>query len=58
MDADRRYASSDGDSMSVYCDKCGEFVDDTETILFNCFLCDSCYREVEDNFNRWLQGDE
>lgn len=44
--------------VTVYCDKCGEVVDDTETILFNCFLCDSCYREVEDNFNRWLQGDQ
>lgn len=43
--------------MSVYCDKCGEVADDTETILFKCFLCDSCFKEVEENFNRWLNGE-
>lgn len=45
--------------MTVYCDKCGEVVHDIdESILFNCYLCGSCYKEVEENFERWLQGDE
>ena len=43
--------------VTVYCDKCGEEVDDIEKILFDCALCNECYNEVEKDFERWLKGE-
>ena len=53
VDGNRYPRERRGDCV-IYCDRCGEISESPDNELFGSFLCDSCYKDAEKMFMRFI----